>query len=419
MKLLPLLLLTLAACTTEASLGNSGTAVQPTSPPSSLGSARWSVIINAGSTTHTEGLAFGRDGDVIAVGMSFTEDSILGFVTARANADGVERWTVQMSDSTQPQAVATDSAGNIYVTGTFMGDVDFGGQVVSSGGTAPAQISDLFVAKYSPSGVLIWVRSLGCTVSANGTAIEISSDGNLVVAGWFRGIVDVGAGPVGLGTGWELQGDGLLFGISAETGARTWGRTFSNWAPNDLIVLADGDVLVSGERMGSRFVERFDDQHELVWSRSIAVANSSRTAPFGIALVDEQLLVSSAGQHFGAADEMQLDALAPADGADVWRRNALGVWGASVAATPNGFVLAGEVTASTADFGTGPVGRPLFIASFAGDGEPAEARSVGTPAPTNQRIDEVIVNADGSVAYSGTHMALGDRDTELVLIDPP
>ena len=42
-------------------------------------------------------------------------------------------------------AVATDGANNVFVTGTFSGTVDFGGGVLTSAGDA-----DLFVAGFAP-----------------------------------------------------------------------------------------------------------------------------------------------------------------------------------------------------------------------------------------------------------------------------
>jgi hypothetical protein len=58
------------------------------------------------------------------------------------------------------KAVATDDKGNLYVSGYFQGKTDFGGIEKTAYGdpTNPAEV-DIFIAKYSPVGNLIWVRS--------------------------------------------------------------------------------------------------------------------------------------------------------------------------------------------------------------------------------------------------------------------
>jgi hypothetical protein len=53
-------------------------------------------------------------------------------------------------------AARVDAQGNIFITGTFTGVVDFGGTVL----TSSANSLDVFVAKYSPNcGPLVWVRA--------------------------------------------------------------------------------------------------------------------------------------------------------------------------------------------------------------------------------------------------------------------
>src|SRR5262245_11933086 len=49
-------------------------------------------------------------------------------------------------------SVTTDLAGNVYITGAFSAEADFGGYTLSTSN----QHSDLFLAKYSPSGALLW-----------------------------------------------------------------------------------------------------------------------------------------------------------------------------------------------------------------------------------------------------------------------
>ncbi len=85
--------------------------------------------------------------------------------------------------------VATDAAGNVYVTGEFAGapatSLDFGGTPTT---TITADINgntDAFVAKYNAAGVLQWVKSYGGTYSDAGMDIAIDAAGNVVTTGTY------------------------------------------------------------------------------------------------------------------------------------------------------------------------------------------------------------------------------------------
>jgi len=78
------------------------------------------------------------------------------------DASGAHQWTVQINGTIgsatniiEAGAVTVDATGNIYVAGNFSADVVFAGTPFYSNFT-----SDAFIAKYSPSGTLIWARHL-------------------------------------------------------------------------------------------------------------------------------------------------------------------------------------------------------------------------------------------------------------------
>jgi hypothetical protein len=87
----------------------------------------------------------------------------------------------------QGTATATDSAGNVYVTGNFSGNAYFGGNTTL---TSEGE-QDAFVAKYtqnSGSLTLDWVEQFGgsgATVAGQGVAID--SSGNVWTTGYFSG----------------------------------------------------------------------------------------------------------------------------------------------------------------------------------------------------------------------------------------
>jgi len=88
----------------------------------------------------------------------------------------------------QGNAVAVDTAGNIYVTGYFSGTVHFG----SFSLTAVAD-KDIFVGKKDKFGRWLWVKRAGGSGAADeGRAIALDAAGNIYVAGVFEGSADFG-----------------------------------------------------------------------------------------------------------------------------------------------------------------------------------------------------------------------------------
>ena len=88
------------------------------------------------------------------------------------------------------ESIITDSSGNVYIVGSLFGSVDFnpngGVTVLSSNGD-----SDIFVAKLTNAGSLVWAKSTGGTLYDIAKNIAIDSNGNLLISGGFRGTTDL------------------------------------------------------------------------------------------------------------------------------------------------------------------------------------------------------------------------------------
>ncbi len=82
-----------------------------------------------------------------------------------------------------PRDVAVDGSGNIYLTGNFQGTVTIAGQTIISAGGA----TDIFIAKYSSSGTLQWLRRGGSNSLGNeyGDGIAVDGSGNVYITGVF------------------------------------------------------------------------------------------------------------------------------------------------------------------------------------------------------------------------------------------
>jgi hypothetical protein len=79
-------------------------------------------------------------------------------------------------------AVATDSSGNVYVTGSTTGGLD---------GNTLTGTYDFFVTKYNSSGVKLFTKQMGITSSVTvGTAVATDANGNVYIAGYTTGGLD-------------------------------------------------------------------------------------------------------------------------------------------------------------------------------------------------------------------------------------
>jgi hypothetical protein len=86
-------------------------------------------------------------------------------------------------------AVAVDGNGNVLLTGSIVGAVDFGGGGLSGNGSY-----DVFIAKFRPDGVHLWSKRSGALYDDHGWGISADSAGNVVSTGDFFQSVDFGGG---------------------------------------------------------------------------------------------------------------------------------------------------------------------------------------------------------------------------------
>ena len=71
---------------------------------------------------------------------------------------------------------------NLYITGQFSSTANFGGtQITAAGGL------DTFVAKYSPTGALLWIAQGGGAQDDIGYGVDVDKNGNVYVTGRFQG----------------------------------------------------------------------------------------------------------------------------------------------------------------------------------------------------------------------------------------
>ncbi len=165
--------------------------------------------------------------------------------------------------------VATDSSGNIYITGETAGNL--GGEKNEGG-------SDIFLAKYDESGTRQWVRLLGTASHDAGCGVATDASGNIYVTGETRG--DLG------GESHEGYRDVFLARYDG-SGTRQWVRLLGT-ASDDyglgVATDASGNIYVTGETSGDLggetneggsdiFLARYDESGTRQWVKLLGTAS--------------------------------------------------------------------------------------------------------------------------------------------------
>lgn len=88
-------------------------------------------------------------------------------------------------------SIVTDTSGNVYTIGVFMGEVDFDPNLDSSFIiTSNDYTTDVFINKFNASGKFIWAKRIGGKGYDEGTSIAIDAEQNLYITGLFEDSAD-------------------------------------------------------------------------------------------------------------------------------------------------------------------------------------------------------------------------------------
>lgn len=250
--------------------------------------------------------------------------------------------------------LAVDANDNLFAAGNFWQTVDFGGGPVEAGDPTAA---DAVLVKYGPQGEHLWTRQFGGVDEQRLSGLALAGDGDIVVAGSFRGALALGDT--------QLQSAGLEDGFVARldpAGVPLWSRHFGG-------VGDDAGLHVAVDSAGN----------------VVLTARSAGPVDFG------------AGP-LGQGNAIHVVKFDP-DGAALWHRSydAQYISARGVGVGPDGAVVVGGNFAGTYDFGAGTVGEPgghVFVLKLEPDGDLAWSVA-------NDGIGDFGSPAIGGVAIDG------------------
>ncbi|MBI4946225.1 MAG: SBBP repeat-containing protein [Bacteroidetes bacterium] len=111
--------------------------------------------------------------------------------TVKYDGDGNVLWAKNIGGTQNDDcmSIATDTNGNIYMTGYFLGSSTFGSFTLNS---RKGTTVDIFTAKYDPNGNVLWAKSAGGRAFEYGRSLTADNSGNVYVTGeyWSNYLID-------------------------------------------------------------------------------------------------------------------------------------------------------------------------------------------------------------------------------------
>lgn len=154
----------------------------------------WDLAKNGGNIQSDKGLTVHRyspsityAGGFFSNAISFGQINIPGSggedgLLVRFTADGQAVWVNRIAGPGNERilAITSDASGNVFATGYFESTAGVSGTFIDSKGG-----KDMYLAKYSQAGLLLWVRSLGSRGDDMGTGVSCDAQGNVFLTATY------------------------------------------------------------------------------------------------------------------------------------------------------------------------------------------------------------------------------------------
>lgn len=283
-----------------------------------------SVDVDAGGNVYTSGRFTGTvDFDPGAGSANLTsagsEDAFITKMDPSGNLIWAKRVGGTQGDYSFGNAV--DATGNVYLTGSFAGTVDFDPGPGVFNLTAPGVfIDDIFILKLDPDGNFLWAKRIGSSGLDFGHSIAVGPSG-VVTTGSFEGTVDFDPG-TGTASLAAPAGQDEIFILKLDaSGNYVWAKRMGGTSGDfgrSIALDASESVYSTGFFRGTAdfdpgpatfnltdagnsdiFVSKLDASGNFVWAKRMGGANSDRGASINVDLAGN---VYTTGDFHGTAD---------------------------------------------------------------------------------------------------------------------
>ncbi|MBN2725421.1 MAG: hypothetical protein JXR95_15255 [Deltaproteobacteria bacterium] len=332
-----------------------------------------------------------------------------------------------------PFDLATDSIGNIYMTGNFMGTATFG--AFSKTVVSNSSSSDVFIAKYDASGTALWVVSGGGPNGDSyfdGNAIAVDSTGTVYAAGRFNmtitfdGIFSTTVTPASATYIIKIASSGIPQWLTSIQGPL-------NNSPTDLVVDLHDKVIISGNyfggiTLGSHILDspsgpdvyfaKFDSSGSFIWAKSSDDSNGKSGSSLS---VDSSDNIYASGSFSGSAEFDGYSVTSNGghdvyvlkmntDGTALWLKSGGGSGsevGANVSASPSGFLYVTGVFNTSADFDGNPItsngAEDWYLIKYDSDGNLIWITNDGSSGNDGAEPPRIAVAPDGTPYLTGQY----------------
>lgn len=369
----------------------------------------WTKLAASGTYDFGYAVALDPSGNCIIAGA--TQGSITGgnagrydLFVAKYDPSGTRLWVRQRGTAEREFAygVATDAAGNIYVTGYTGAGLD---------GNTSIGDWDVFISKFDAAGTWAWTRQIGSGLDDEGRAITTDASGNIYVTGYVRGNLHgntrVGASDVFISKydtngsrAWTVlfgsPGVDESFGIACDAAGNVYATGWCDGSIEGNPYLANGD----------NFLVKYNTNGQRQWLRQWGTFNKDT----GYALACDaggNVYMSgyTTGNLYGPPQGNRDYFLVKYDsaGTQLWASQ-VGTsghdqaWGVAVDAFGNALV-AGE-SGGSIDGNVYAGGLDIFVSKYNPAGSRLWTKQVGTSA--DDLADGIAVGGDGAVYLTGT-----------------
>ena len=408
-----------------------------------------------GGTNYTMGLSLAIDG----FGNTYTTGNFSGItdfdpgpgvtnLTSQSQGDifvskmdrnGRFVWAKAMSGNSYSSGngIALDRSGNVYITGHFMGTVDFdpGPDIYNK---TSEGIRDIFVSKLNSNGDFVWVKTMGGTSSDEGLGIVVDTSGEIYTTGYFALTADFDPGPEVYNLTSAGSYDAFVSKLDGNGNFIWAAKAGSTWADSgtDIAVDASGNVYTTGSitPLGESeyiFVTKQDSSGDRTWAK--IMGGTGYAAAYGIA-VDPPGNVYTTGYFSETVDfdpgggVANISSLGPEDifiskldsnGEYVWAKNMGGTssdYGNSIAIDNLGFVYITGGFEDTLYFFpeslipnlTSEGIRDIFVSKLDSDGSFVWAKAVG--GTLDDGANDIAIGQLSSVHTTGWFKGTVDFD---------
>jgi len=322
-------------------------------------------------------------------------------------------WIQQLGSSSYDsgRSVATDNSGNIYITGYTSGGL---------AGNSNAGSNDLFLTKYSSSGVSQWTRQVGTTNYDAGWGVATDSSGNVYAVGSTLGAVD----------GNSNSGSTDLFVVKySADGVEQWTKQMGgsqNDIPYSVATDSSRNVYISGNTEGTLngttqsgigrnfFVVKLNDSGVEQWTQQMGASDDVDGWDMAVTEAGNVYITGSAlggvdGNAYNGGMDMYVVKF-DTTGTKQWTKQ-LGNSNIaySIALDSNENIYVTGLTDDDFDGNTNLGGDDVFVVKYDSSGNKQWSKQFGTSADENG--EGIAVDNSGNVYITGPTAGSLDENT--------